>query len=321
MKRALLTSFPAALRLLVAIALPFRSSPRGISAQSLLNSSRCSFPRGLAMRSYTVTQTSRARLRAPFADRQWENRRYPRYASSCSWPRKPADGRAPAAPLNFFKNYFVTGDYRVYGVPIKGSPASGGFTTKDITIPLDGQPDSVPAGAELGRRLPLLVGSGSSDKYGAASAGAQFDGNDLAPVAKILNPIGTSPCWSSGGAAGGGAGEGNKTLLVSRADIVRFFDDVDVNGNAVVNGTTHTVKLGKQWRRQRHAVRDRRQYRVRVPNAHGPIPSHCLLRWRVHDQSGYRHADAAHWRFLRRVAQRSSRQSDVHRGRRPSEAL
>ena len=30
---------------------------------------------------------------------------------------------------------------------------------------------------------------------------------------------------------------------MNRADIVRFFDDVDGNGNALINGTTHTVKL------------------------------------------------------------------------------
>ena len=190
----------------------------------------------------TVAWKARARLRAPS--------RTPMGKSAvlllCVFvllATKTGQGRAPAAPLNFFKNYFVTGDYRVYGVPIKGSPASGGFTTKDITIPLDGQPDSVPAGAELVAAYLYWSAVVAETDPGSASAGAQFDGNDLAPVAKILNPIGTSPCWSSGGAAGGGAGEGNKTLLVSRADIVRFFDDVDVNGNAVVNGTTHTVKL------------------------------------------------------------------------------
>jgi hypothetical protein len=150
-------------------------------------------------------------------------------------------GRAPAAPLSFFKNYFVTGDYRVYGIPIKGEPASGGFTTKTITIPAG----SVPSNAEPVAAYLYWSTVIAESNPASASAGAEFDGKPLGEptkeLAKILNPLGTSPCWSSGGAAGGGGGDGNKKLVVSRADIVRFFHDS--NGNPLINNTTHTVTL------------------------------------------------------------------------------
>ena len=95
------------------------------------------------MRSSTVVSETAARLRAPAALSRTRSAVLLALAFILL-TTEAGQGRAPAAPLNFFKNYFVTGDYRVYGVPIKGSPASGGFTTKDITIPLN----SVPAGAE-----------------------------------------------------------------------------------------------------------------------------------------------------------------------------
>ena len=97
------------------------------------------------MRSYTVTRASMARLRRPSRAVSMGRSAALLVMVFVLLATQTGQGRAPAAPLNFFKNYFVTGDYRVYGVPIKGSPASGGFTTKDITIPSD----SVPAGAEL----------------------------------------------------------------------------------------------------------------------------------------------------------------------------
>jgi hypothetical protein len=190
------------------------------------------------MRSSTVVSETAARLRASAAS----SRRRSAILLALAFillTTKAGQGRAPAPPLSFFKNYFVTGDYRVYGVPIKGSPASGGFTTKDITIP----PGSVPAGAEPVAAYLYWSAVVAEQSPESGSAGAQFDGNNLADLTKVLNPIGASPCWSSGGAGGGGGGDANKKLLVNRADVVRFFDDVDSNGNAVINGTTHTVKL------------------------------------------------------------------------------
>jgi hypothetical protein len=190
------------------------------------------------MRSSTVVSETAARLRASAASSRRRSAIFLALAFILL-TTKAGQGRAPATPLSFFKNYFVTGDYRVYGVPIKGSPASGGFTTKDITIPLG----SVPAGAEPVAAYLYWSAVVAEQSPESGSAGAQFDGNELADLTKVLNPIGASPCWSSGGAGGGGGGDANKKLLVNRADVVRFFDDVDSNGNALINGTTHTVKL------------------------------------------------------------------------------
>ena len=128
------------------------------------------------MGSSTVARKARARLRAPA--------RTPMGRSAvlllCVFvllTTKTGQGRAPAAPLNFFKNYFVTGDYRVYGVPIKGSPASGGFTTKDITIPLAERQRPNGCGAVAAYLYWSAVVAETNP--GPASAGAQFDGNDI----------------------------------------------------------------------------------------------------------------------------------------------
>ena len=84
------------------------------------------------MRSYTVTQTSMARLRRPSRAVSMGRSAALLVMVFVLLATQTGQGRAPAAnPLKFFKNYFVTGDYRVYGVPIKGSPASSGFTTKE----------------------------------------------------------------------------------------------------------------------------------------------------------------------------------------------
>src|SRR5688572_12751042 len=89
----------------------------------------------------------------------------------------------------FSKNYFLTGDYAVAGVPLKGTGANG-FAAGDIVI------SGVPAGAQPVAAFLYWATIVPHTDLASAIAGAQFDGQNIASVSKILNPLGTSPCWS-----------------------------------------------------------------------------------------------------------------------------
>lgn len=124
----------------------------------------------------------------------------------------------PADALRFFQNYFVTGDYAVGGVGLRGLGV-GGVATGTIAI------EGVPEGADILAAF-LYWQVVSKDGLGADSGimGATFDGHPLytptGPLAKVLAPGGTAPCWSSGG--GTGASSGQHRTYTYRADVLRF---------------------------------------------------------------------------------------------------
>ena len=138
--------------------------------------------------------------------------------------------------------YFLNGDYAVFGVPLQGT-GENGLATGNILIPPNTVPDTATAVAAF-----LYWGSvmASSD-LSAGLEGAEFKSHDIAPFSTILNPQGTSPCWSSGGGGGGGAG---KSFILHRADVLRFFDVFNDpnnpnnpnNGKFILN-MSHEVKL------------------------------------------------------------------------------
>jgi len=158
---------------------------------------------------------------------------------------QPGRGQAPG-PLNFFKNYFLEGDYAVAGVGVRGTGIDG-FAT--ATIHMNG----VPANADIVAAF-LYWETVVKDASTQGNTGAQFRGNDLSSLAKELNPAGTAPCWSSGGATGGA--NGAHKMKAYRADVLRFLpfktdasgqpigkrlvNDADLNA-AGLDG--HTVKL------------------------------------------------------------------------------
>ena len=150
---------------------------------------------------------------------------------------KAGQGRAPAAPLNFFKNYFVSGDYLVRGVGLKGAAAANGFATGKIAIPDN---SVVAAGAQPVAAYLYWSTVVAQANLNGGLTGAEFDGHPIADIAKILVPSGTSPCWSSGGATAGGNGDGSKRLSIQRADVLRFLRE-DERGNALINNTSYTV--------------------------------------------------------------------------------
>src|SRR6266853_6322584 len=133
-----------------------------------------------------------------------------------------------AEPLNFFKNYFVTGDYAVGGVGLRGL-GSNGFATGTIHMADPSKPDNrlVPKDAGIVAAYlywetltPSLTPTGSpfpapgcppTDPAHPALARAvgcgTFRGNPI--VGKQIAPTGTDPlrtqplaCWSSGGGNG-----------------------------------------------------------------------------------------------------------------------
>jgi hypothetical protein len=146
-----------------------------------------------------------------------------------------AQTQAPDA-LKFFKNFFLTGDYAVAGVGLRGlggtngSPA--GLATGTISL------TGVPAEADVVAAF-LYWQVVSTDTLGpiSGSLAATFNGFPLStadgPSSKVLVSDGTSPCWSSGGGTGGAGG--NKKTYTYRADVRRFLN-ADADGRFTGNG-------------------------------------------------------------------------------------
>lgn len=142
----------------------------------------------------------------------------------------------PTGPLNFFKNFFVTGDYVTGAVGLQGQGANG-KATGAISIA------GVPAGNDVvAAYLYWQVVTKLSDGSDSGSVGATFNGYPLStpdgPFAKSLGN-GTSPCWSGGGGTGDSGGE--KRTFTYRADVLRFLP-IGPDGEVVANGT-HTVQV------------------------------------------------------------------------------
>ena len=140
--------------------------------------------------------------------------------------------------LTFFKNYFLTGDYVVGGVGLRGKGVYG-LATGSITI------DQVPAGADIvAAFLYWQVVSKSTLGPDSGSAGATFRDIPLStpagPFAKVLGQAGTAPCWSSGGSTG--AASGKHRTYTYRTDVLRFFAADEQTGKLRVNGT-HRVQV------------------------------------------------------------------------------
>ena len=153
---------------------------------------------------------------------------------------------APQPPddLKFFKNYFVTGDYVVAGVGLRGLGDSSGVATGNINV------QGVPAGAEIvSAQLywQVVTDTGPlAGKVGATFKGYPLEapdnpnttGFDPEPYAKVMAFAGAAPCFNPGGGTGN---PGNRRTFSYRLDVLRFFDiDTDeaspTFGHTIVNG-------------------------------------------------------------------------------------
>ena len=134
------------------------------------------------------------------------------------------------APLSFFKNYFVTGDYVVGGASLWRKGVNG---IASAAIPISG----VPATADVLAAF-LYVQTAEKAQWSGIDH-ARFNGADLgagsASLAKALNwESATPPCWSV-------AWPGGRRLVTYRADVLRFLP-VDASGKFAVN-RSHTIQV------------------------------------------------------------------------------
>jgi hypothetical protein len=139
-------------------------------------------------------------------------------------------------------NYFVTGDYVVGGVGLRGLGGTNGLATGTINIPDKVQPNatSVPAGADIVAAFLYWQTVESSQTsfvgqngfFGPMLASGQFQ---LYPIqGTILGNPNAPVSWSSGGCSG--SSQGSKTIRTYRAD-VRPYLSLDQNGKPVANGS------------------------------------------------------------------------------------
>src|SRR5215469_3487587 len=142
-------------------------------------------------------------------------------------------------PLSFENNYFVTGDYVVAGVGLRGLGVNG-YATKQFTMPdANSVPSSgVPLGADIVDAFLYWETVESSQTTFTGQNGffrPVFPGGPATsyPITGLVLGNPNAPVsWSSGGCAG--SSQGSKTIRVYGAD-VRPFLHLDSAGN--VNGT------------------------------------------------------------------------------------
>lgn len=135
-------------------------------------------------------------------------------------------------PLNFFRNYFVTGDYVVGGVGLRGLGVNG-IATGTINIPDSKQHNatSVPAGAGI---VAAFLYWQTVEKSQSAFAGQNGSFNGYTITGTVLGNPNAPVSWSAGGCAG--SSNGTTTLRTYRAD-VRPYLNLDSNGNVLGNGS------------------------------------------------------------------------------------
>ena len=139
----------------------------------------------------------------------------------------PQVARADDNKLRFFKNYFVTGDYTVAGVGLRGQGVNG-FATANINM------TSVPAGADP--IAAFLYWQTVETTLKPSSANGFFRSKAIVglPIGDLNNP----GCWSQGGTDGPNSAKGR----VYRADVLRYLAIDPVNNVRIANGL-HSVKL------------------------------------------------------------------------------
>jgi uncharacterized protein YjbI with pentapeptide repeats len=149
--------------------------------------------------------------------------------------------------LNYFRNYFVTGNYAAGYVGLAGKGVNG-LATGAITIAEGTAPGQVPQGAEILAAYlywQTVAESGGLDraKLDATFGGATFRGKPIVGQTVVLNPkSGTAPCWSSGG--GTGSANGSKATYTFRADVLRYLPtQTTTTPYRILAAGTHPVVL------------------------------------------------------------------------------
>jgi len=133
--------------------------------------------------------------------------------------------------LGLFKNYFVTGDYAVGGVALRGLGVNGLATgiidicAPDVPLPLPPPGNCAPAVPTNADILAAFLywqtveDAAVPSGFAGTFRGQAIQGKQIAPVKADGTSLSPS-CWSSGG--GNGTGSGALNLRVYRADVLRF---------------------------------------------------------------------------------------------------
>lgn len=154
--------------------------------------------------------------------------------------------------LNFFKNYFITGDYAVQGVGLRGAGVNG-QASGDIVIPVCAEGDTerlgcVPKSVDVVAAFLYWQVIGDTADPMAGARGVQFKGQPLSLQDNGVEVLygkglglGTPPCWANGGGTGQGSGQNNLTFTY-RADALRFLD-IDPDTGKTAGYGTHRIVL------------------------------------------------------------------------------
>jgi hypothetical protein len=140
-------------------------------------------------------------------------------------------------PLTFENNYFVTGDYVVAGVGLRGLGVNG-FATGTITLPDSKSVPStgVPEGADIVGAF-LYWATVESSQSAFQGQQGKFQGKPITGM--VLGNPNAPVSWSAGGCTG--AATGSKTIRTYRAD-VRALMPVNADGSIQANNT-YSVSL------------------------------------------------------------------------------
>ena len=148
-------------------------------------------------------------------------------------------GATVTNPFTFSSNEFLTGDYVVFGGPMNG-PTENGFTKTTITIPSG----TIPANATaVGAYLYWGSVVHQSDPTAGTEAFFKAGGSTekaIQSLTRIVNPGGTSPCSSGGGATGNGSLA--QQFVLHNADVLRYLELDPLTGKFKLNNT-YEVRL------------------------------------------------------------------------------
>jgi len=143
-------------------------------------------------------------------------------------------------PLNFENNYFVTGDYVVSGVGLRGLGVNG-FAKQQFTMPdANSVPATgVPTGADIVAAFlywetvesSQTTFVGQNGFFRPVFANGPATGYPITGV--VLGNPNAPVSWSSGGCSG--SSQGSKTMRTYAADVGRFLPQ-DSQGNILANG-------------------------------------------------------------------------------------
>ena len=140
-------------------------------------------------------------------------------------------------PLKFGNNYFVTGDYVVGGVGLKGLGDASGYAKRNINIPdtTYGPSAGVPDGADV---VAAFLYWQTVDFNGSRTGQKGFFRGKPIVGVSLGNPA-TPVSWSNGGCAGESGG--NKTIVTYRADVRDYLPIDPITGRTQVGNSQTPV--------------------------------------------------------------------------------